>query len=293
MAKAPREEPFGGDIRDRRVPSIPAGEVTPDLVRNARLERTSAGIKLFTSAVVENVRGGPTNLLWNAMNAAGIPRYGEMHGRLGIPVNRLGVQLVEDSAVNARVEIDYGVDAVDAGLFDQNPDDPNAPPRLEVSSTLQSARTEFEYDSETGNPKPIVITFNRPNPDTQASDILVQPASVEYMLPMSIVRFYRRERDDPIFKSRGFVGHVNSTDVFGDGPRMWLITRLDGVTVDRGATWNVTYEFQRHSLNWDADVYYEDKNGRRHKDATVANGGIRLDVRALRQANFFDLRLTF
>lgn len=297
MAKAPRDEPFSDSVLDRGQPRVVTGDVTTDLVRNARLERTSAGLKLFTSATVEDVRGGPKNLLWNAMNAAGIPRFGELHDPLLIPVNRLSVQLVEDSAVSALVEIGYGVDAADSSLFDQDPDDPDAPPRLEVSSTLQPARTEFEFDLATGNKKPIVITFLRLNPDTQEPETLIQTGSVEFMVVMNIVRFYRRERhnprDNPRAPSRNYLGHVNSVDVFGDAARTWLCTRYDGVTVDRGATYNVTYEFQDDIDTWDATVtFIDDKTGRRHKDATIANGGIRTGVRVLRQANFFDMRLT-
>lgn len=296
MARPPRDEPFDDTVLGRGEPRVVSGDVTTDLVRNARLERTSAGLKLFTSAVVEDVRGGPNNLLWNALSAAGIPRYGELHPVLGIPVNRLSVQLVEDSAINAIVEIGYGVDAADSDLFNQDPDDPDAPPRLEVSSTLQMATTETEFDAQ-GNKIPIIVTYRAAvTPENPDPPIQEQAGSVEYMIPMNIVRFYRRERhnprDNPRAPSRNYIGHVNSVDVFGDPPYRWLCTRYDGVTVDRGATWNVTYEFQDDIDTWDATVVFvDDKTGRRPKDATIGNG-IRPGVRVLRRANFFDMRLT-
>lgn len=298
MAKAPRDEPFDDTAIGRGQPRVVTGDVTTDLVRNARLERSAAGLKMFTHATVEDVRGGPDNRLWNAMNAAGIPRYGEMHPVLGIPINHLSVQFVEDSAKNVHVEIDYGVDAVDSNLFDQDPDDPDAPPRLEVSSTLQPARTEFEFDPETGNKKPIIVKFtplatpDNPGPHEEQT----QAGSVEFMVAMNVIRFYRRERhnprDNPRAPSRNYLGHLNSVGVFGDNPRTWLCTRYDGVTIDRAATYNVTYEFQDDIDTWDAQVsFVDDKTGRRHKDATLGNG-IRTGVRVLRQANFFDMRLT-
>ena len=286
-------ESFRGNILDRRLPSVPAGDVTKDLtdLGTARLERTTSGLRLFTSAVVEDVRGGGESLLWNAMNAAGIPRFGELHRFLNLPVNRLEAQLLEGHTKDVLVNIEYGVDTDVSDLFDQNPDDPNAPPRLEVSSTMQPARTEFELVPGAA-PKPIVVTFNRPVPG-EADDVLTQTGSVEFMVPMSIVRFYRRERADPLSRARGFIGHVNKSGVFGDPtPHWWLITRLDGVTVDRGATWNVTYEFQQNRSTWDPDIaFIDDTTGRRHKDATVENGGIRESVPVLPEVEFERLRL--
>ena len=287
-------ESFRGNILDRRLPSVPAGDVTKDLtdLGTARLERTTSGLRLFTSAVVEDVRGGGESLLWNAMNAAGIPRFGELHRFLGLPVNRLDAQLVEGHTKDVLVNIEYGVDTDVSDLFDQNPDDPGAPPRLEVSSTMQPARTEFEL-LPNGSKKPIVLVFDRPDPiPATTSTRLTQTGSVEFMVPMSVVRFYRRERANPLSRARGFIGHVNFEDVFGDPPRWWLITRLDGVTVDRGASWNVTYEFQQNRSTWDPDVaFIDDTTGRRHKDATVKNGGIRENVPVLPSIEFERLRL--
>ncbi len=291
------DERFQGNIVDRRLPTVPAGDVTKDLtdVGTARLERTTSGLRLFTSAIVEDVRGGADNLLWNAMNAAGVPRFGELHRFLGLPVNRLDAQLLEDSSKNVLVNIEYGVDADVSDLFDQDPDDPDASPRLEVSSTMQAARTELELKPDGSRP-PIVLTFTRPIPPTvppgPTTEVLTQTGSVEFQVPMSIVRFYRRERAHPLSRSRGFIGHVNLTGVFGDPARWWLITRMDGVTVDRGATWNVTYEFQQNRSTWDPDVVFiDDTTGRRHKDATVGNGGIRENVPVLPEVEFEELRL--
>ena len=290
-----QDEPFSGSILDRDNSRVAAEVVTPNLVEFERLERTSAGLKLFGRVAVEGVPGSVDRILFNAMLASGIPRFGELHRILGIPVNRLNVRMAPDNTKDAFVDIEWGVDTADEDLFDQDPDDPNAPPRLEVTSTLVPARTELEFAPDGTLTKPIVVTF-RPPPTTENPDPEEQKQSVtvDYMAPVSVVRFYRRERDDPLLKARRFMGRVNSNDdVFGDPARRWLITRLGGPTNDRGETYNVTYEFQRSvEATWDAVARFEDSQGRRHKDATVGNG-IRTGVKVQPEIDFNLLELTF
>jgi hypothetical protein len=45
---------------------------------------------------------------------------------------------------------------------------------------------------------------------------------------------------------------------FADAAQVWLCTKMDGASDDNGATWNVTYEFQRRLPNWKAVAWYRD-----------------------------------
>lgn len=288
------DQPFTGTIVDRNERRVPADEVTNNLVEFERLERTSRGLKLFGRALVEGLSGGVDSILFNAMTAAGVPRFGEMHA-LGIPVSRLSVRMAPDSSKNAFVDIEYGIEGDAEDLFDQDPGNENAVPRLEVSSTLVSVRTELEINSN-GDLVPIIVKFTPPSASGEpANPEQEQSASVDLMIATSVVRFYRRERNNPQARAKLYIGHVNSDEVFGDPAHTWLISRYDGVTVDRGHSYNVTYEFQRSIAvlsddSWKATVTFKDEHGRTHKDATVGNG-VRRDVRVYRTANFESLNL--
>ncbi len=157
------DQPFTGTVVDRNERRLPADLVTTNLVEFERLERSSAGLKLFGRAAVEGVSGGVDRILFNAMTAAGVPQFGEMHA-LGIPVSRLTARMAPDSIKNAFVDLEWSLEADAEDLFDQDPNNPNAVPRLEVTSTLVSVRTELELDAN-NNLVPILVKFTPPATD--------------------------------------------------------------------------------------------------------------------------------
>lgn len=69
--------------------------------------------------------------------------------------------------------------------------------------------------------------------------------SVRYWAPSTTVTYSRRESSDPAAKSILHVGKLNDRVVFGDPKRTWMCVHLGGPSDDGGATYLVTYKFQR------------------------------------------------
>lgn len=92
-----------------------------------------------------------------------------------------------------------------------------------------------------------------------ASEIIVsQKGTVSMQLPFHTVTYTRMESGSPGSKSRRFTGTINSRPIFGDPKHFWLCTKIGGTSQDEGATYQVTYEFQRHPEGWDPDVVFID-----------------------------------
>lgn len=85
-----------------------------------------------------------------------------------------------------------------------------------------------------------------------------QAGTVAIEIPTHTVVLTRDEPESPGAKSKAFLGTVNANPIFGDGPRMWLCTRLGGFSDDGNQTFHVTYAFTKNLDGWDATVIYVD-----------------------------------
>lgn len=246
-------------------------------------------------ARVFGLRGTPSARLWYATQAPGVPRYGDHHPWIEfLPVSRVHAVLASEGTTDiATVTIDYGFSPGGIGsptYFDNEPSE-TALPQVEVLTTVQPATTQFELGIA-GDKRQIVVS-KMVNVEDEAET--EQAGSVEFQLPMETVRYMRREVQNPQGKARLYVGTINSTGVFNDGPHYWMCTRLDGMSDDGGATFNVTYEFQRNPDTWDPTVIFTDPET--GKPAVLTQNEINLgnavkQVTIYRQTNFWLLNLT-
>lgn len=242
-----------------------ARAVVLDITDGASIELTKDGYRAVRTARVSGLFGAGAARLLFAMNAQGMPQYGETHPSLaGLPVGRIYAALASEGSTDiATVTIEYfyptgghmhfaNIEEVrESGL-----------PQLEIVSTVQPATTQFYLDNQ-GNKHQIILPYERRDPDTGTTTPLPdQSGTVEYQLPMTVFRYMRRERtpvDVVRSKSREFVGTINNVAIFDEaGVHFWMCTRLDGVSDDAGQTSNVTYEFQRHPDTWNPVVIYVD-----------------------------------
>lgn len=259
-------------VRARPVPRSTrlSGEVTPDTLTTVSVTESLAGNSAVESAIVRNL-SGPSGIirLDNAISSVGIPQLGDIHSRLGVPVQSVTAQFLEDSNTQALVTITYGL-AQGGGGFLNDPDDENAQPQIEILSTLQPVQTQFDVSGIVLNTG-VYDEFPR-GPD---GNIIAGPperfppqgGEIEDIVPMHTVIARRLERESPgIWKSPAHSGTINSTLVFGDPIHFWL-ANIEGSSDDGGDTWNVTYTFQRNPDTWNSVIVYQDpETGRVGRD---------------------------
>lgn len=245
--------PGRADIQERRPIADPPVRLLP----GERVQLTLRGPRIFSKYQVTGLTGSRDVLLFNAINAPGIPRLGSFHPTYaGAVVGNVDAEHMAGSPSKATVTIEYGFFGEE--LFG---DDPSLQ-TLEVSSTVQPAVTNFDHED-----KPIILVWETPPAPGEPGPTQVhgppQVAEVEHQLPMPIVTLRKREEQGPGIltpgqKSSMYVGSINEENVFGDGPHYWMCIHLGGPTEDRGQTYNVTYQFQRHHRTWDPISIYRD-----------------------------------
>ena len=245
-------------------------EVTVDIDDGPSVEITKDGPRATRIARVFGVKGTGAARLWFALNAPGVPRYGDLHPVVeGLPVGHVHAAFESGSTDIATVTCEYfyptGGNMHFANIEDVRE---SGLPQLEITSTVQPATTQFYLD-DAGNKHQILLPYTRTDPTTQTStELPLQSGTVEYQLPMTVFRYMRRERtpvDVIRDKSRAYVGTINSIAIFGEaGIHYWMCTRLDGVSDDAGRTSNVSYEFQRHPDTWNPVAIYTDPDTQRH-----------------------------
>ena len=194
--------------------------------------------------------------------APSIPRQGSLNRLLGVPVESVRARFVGEGLwENALVEVSYGL-VQGGGGFDNDPDDPNAAPQIEIISTKQPVTTQFD----SGGKLLSIIGYQQFPRDADGEIVAGPPevkppqrGTVEVIQDMTTIVARRRERLSPgVGVTRTHNNAINSDRVFGDPKHIWHVN-ISGTTDDGGATWNVVYEFQRNSpLTWNAVILWTD-----------------------------------
>lgn len=279
------------------IPAISAENVIPH-IEGERFWTDRDGPHAVQVAQVNGLVGNPAVRLYSATLAPGIPRYGQYHSVIPyLPVTNVeAVYANEGTSDIAIVTITYGFVTSGTQYFLNEPGDTvETLPQVEILTTVQPVRTQFEIDPVTGVKKQILVDYILVDDETGLETPMTQAGSVEYMLPMETVRYMRREWRDPQAKARDYVGRINSAGVFGDDPHMWLCSHLGGPSDDGGATFNVTYEFQKNLDSWNPFITPIDPVTGQPRVVTAQDlalpGGPR-KVRILPTADFWRLNLT-
>lgn len=224
------------------------GTLVADTPNDEHIELTFSGPRINRSFLVKDLIGDADHRLNNAFYVAGIPQMGDPHkAREGAFVSRLSASHLPDSPTKARVQVEWS-------FFAQ----PEERPLLEIVSVTVPKTTNFDVQ---GNPilleHSIIIRDEEAGTSTEKK-LPPQVVAVDYQASEDYVIFRRREAFDPWALSRLYKGTVNARPVFGDRERMWMCTQLDGFTDDGGASWNVTYAFQKNIDTWDIRAIYRD-----------------------------------
>ena len=248
-----------------------------DVVENASLTLTAAGMELARVFIVSNLAGSAPIKMANALNAASIPRLNDSHP--GIPdilVTQIEVETL--GAKTMRVIATYSLPNAEELEADES-----QPPQIQVTT---SVRTDERTKDIHGNEIFVVHVFQDDDGAgniTPRTETRVVPVTVQ--VPQPVLRLSRREPESPFPKSQEFVGSVNSISWKGQQPRTWLCVHIDGVTDDGGLSYQVSYEFQYNSNTWDATVYFTDSDGRPVADLVEGLGIRAFEVYPLKDFN--------
>lgn len=277
-------------------------EVTLNKISGANVVLTNSGVHLTMVALVENLEGDQWTRMNNAIRAVvaeGI-YIGAFHPDMwALPCSRIEARPASDgSTTAAEVVAEYFYPETGQGFINYPSD--TAIPQIEVVSTVQPMTTQFWLKLEGHVLKKRQIIVRGPSAD--GTETIDQPGVVEFYQPLLVFRYRRREL--PVDsrgrrvgdKARDFVGTINNKPVFGDPKHYWMCTRIDTPSDDGGASFNLTYEFQRHPDSWDPVVIFTDKNT--GEPVVIITEGENANPESMwqgpiyRESNFFDLDLT-
>jgi len=235
-------------------------------VRRNRLEGHAAEVTAqgwtFTEAIyLENVRGTGVQQLINAVNAPGVPHWGDLHAQVPTAVVMRVVPEVQ-SGGTVRLLVTYE---------DQGRRDDPADQDVEIGTSLQSVQTNVD----------ITGTLMKAE-FLQGSEWKIQGGQAAVMRPHSTIRVTRTEANSPGQKSREYVGKVNGAGQFnlarhGVPKRTWLCTSILGRRNPDNNSYRVSYEFEYAATytgfrsesvpGWDAEIVYTDPdNGKVPED---------------------------
>lgn len=289
---------------------IPVGKgavATVDITDGPSVELTKDGYRAVRVAKVSNLKGsGAARLFW-AINAQGVPKYGEFHPVISnLPVGRIHAALASEGTTDIAIVTCEYFFPTGGNLHFANVDGirESTLPQLEIVSTVQPAQTQNAYWAAPPQTEeawgPMWLKYRElggpdegPHPGPDGIPYQYQGGDVQYQIPMMVFRFSRREPSDAYVgdRARNFVGTLNNEPVFGDPVRTWLCTRIDGVSDDGGITYNVTYEFQYNPETWDPVIVFTNPETGKPVANPVWGESIRR-VRVYRLADFFELGLT-
>ncbi len=224
---------------------LPHGEVTGPLVESLEFSHGLDGFSAKAKYVVEDIQGPAEFILPIALSATGIPGIGETYpGMNTLPVMLVTAVLADSSTTAAVVTVEWGVPSGGGGEI-PDPDDPDQPAQIEISSTVQGGTTKYDSGG-----KALLVTQNFEKLlDEEDGGSETVPfdewKEVDMQRPMHVVRFSKLRNQSPGDIAPKYLGFTNEVSIFGDPPGMWLCTRLDGSSNDGGLTYQTNYEFQR------------------------------------------------
>ena len=263
-----------------------------DTIVGNEVVETEDGYEVDRTAIITGITGAAHKLEYNALQHAGLPKRGDPHPSIpGIICLRRSATLTGGND-KALVKLTYGV---------PKPNQQQTPPQppgtttgatgvIRVGASTQGTTTQKDIN---GTPVVLTHTFPKNYPDESFAGKIDYPqgADIDISAPNMVVTETRVEKVSPFRIAQIYVGTVNSRSVFGGAPRTYLCTRIEGITNDRGVTFEVSYEFQFNPQTWDATVVFRDPATGRPVDSPVQGKGIQT-VRVYPEADFNNLGLS-
>lgn len=224
-----------------------------------------------------------SDMLYQAYRHPQFPREGTLHPTIpNFTVFAIeGGELV--SATTARFSVTYqerGFQSLTIRTSARKEETPEG--LIQIGATISTEETQRDKDGV-----PLTVTYTPPGgePDTQG-------VTAEISVPRSTRRLERVERRPDLTLSDEYTGAVNEFPIWGREARTLLVTELQHVSRDGGATWNASYEFQYRPETWDGYAYHKDpETGSPTVGITLGNGIER--KRLLAEKDFSKIGVTF
>jgi len=248
-----------------------------DIIDGTTIKQTFGGYETERIAIVTGLTGDGHTRLYNALNTAGVPEYGDAHPT----IPSLTVQERSgspDAADIVRIRLVYRTYTTSYGAPPEG-----TKPLVEVGTALVSMNTSEDVNGT-------VVTVSYGTAQTQTAVIPVDR-------PHTVIRLTRTEYYDPTEKSAEYTGKVNMAgwEIAPSSPaRTWRCNGITGRSSDGEVTYAVTYEFEYKedipSGNWDVIYQYTDPiTGTTPGDVVEGTG--RKTVQVYTMANFNNLNL--
>ncbi len=251
-----------------------SGTAVMDTVDEGTAERGPNGFRIVRTARILGITGVPHSKIPDALNAKGLPRYGDPHPSPladGLPLSLMTASILEGEPDKAIVTLTYEYPNTSGGIgFFENTPSVTTAAQLEVTTTLNQLTTNFD-----GGGNEMFVEHQFPPGADEVTPLLTkQTGEASIMVPTTTINYMRREPHSPLAKAQQYVGKTGASEgtsdglIFGDPDRYWLCTGLGGPSDDGGLTYNVTYSFQRaepHEIagfdvvpGWDAIIIFID-----------------------------------
>ncbi len=209
--------------------------ITPDLIKSQSLSINDKGYSSERSFIINNVTGDVAAKLYNSMNSAGIPQFGDPHP----VVPNIFVSSVRALPIKNGTQISISVTYSPPDIKEDSVADDGSEisGSISVKSSTISDRT---YKDINGNF--MTVTWH-----TGAS-LIKATRQAEVQRPQMSVSLSRIEDIFPKQALIDFVGTINSQGWSGFPPKTWLCT---GINVTQGKDgFNVDYDFSYNKLEW-------------------------------------------
>lgn len=242
-----------------------------DLVEQATIRQDASGIEAVRRGLLREVGGAAKERQRSALNAPGLPRYGDVYEP--IPELRVvDIQLTPFDVASWNVTVIYRVptpterahilplgSVVDVQWFSANA----------TVDRLYDANGQRMFHWYAGNPTSLTIqSGNVVEVRSNTRQIGVKAERGEVPVPSAGARVTLTEASDPRTRL-GFIGKVNAGYWSGNPPKTWFFANLSGARErDR---WINTYELLYRADTWRlrSDIEF---NGAPPSDASEGNG---------------------
>lgn len=236
-----------------------ASIITLDRIDEGTVTQDRSGYHATRKAVVKSLDNAIGQLRTiDALAVAGIPQLGDRLDGVPSPFVSVVSSRSTTALSTTAMEVLIQYDPPDDIVSDDPEPSETGPSRLSVRTSLEQVTSNKDADGLQITLEHNALRYKETQLDgdgnaiafREQGDLIRQVGEIQETIPTTVITYERMEPRDPRAKAQRYVGHVDPSHLFGDPPRSWMCTRLDGVPsgprqVDGNFNYLATYEFQR------------------------------------------------